>query len=108
MAPDAIFMRRAQPAECGAPTGLGLYHFDARCIDARLRDASVIAALDALRGGETMRFYDDRDPLPLLVALERRFGKKVSFAFVLRSAGEVILDIGIRRVQPVSQDGAPV
>lgn len=99
MAPDAIFMLRAQPAECGAPTGLGLYHFDARCIDVRFRDAAAFAALDALRGGETMRFYDDRDPLPLLVALERRFGQTVSFAFVSRSGGEVILDIGMRKAR---------
>lgn len=108
MAPDVIFMERTLPAECGAPTGLGLYHFDARCIDARLRDAATFAALAALRGGETMRFYDDRDPLPLLVALERRFGQAVSFAFVSRSGGEFILDIGMRHAQPASKGAAPV
>lgn len=103
MAPDAILMERALPAECGAPTGLGLYHFDARCIHGRLRDAATFAALAALRGGETMRFYDDRDPLPLLVALERRFGQAVSCAFVLRSGGEFILDIGMRSAQQGSE-----
>lgn len=107
MPPDALLIASAAPAECGAPTGLGLYHFDARCIDARLRDAATFAALAALRGGETMRFYDDRDPLPLLVALERRFGQSASCAFVSRSGGEVILDIGMRAVQIPSPGRTP-
>ena len=43
-----------------------LYPFDARGIAKRFRHAAIFGALDALQGGETMRFVNDHDPLPLL------------------------------------------
>ena len=43
-----------------------LYPFDARGIGKRFRHAAIFGALDALMPGETMRFINDHDPLPLL------------------------------------------
>ena len=48
-----------------------LYPFDARGIAKRFRHAAIFGALDALSPGETMRFCNDHDPLPLLAQLER-------------------------------------
>lgn len=113
MPPRALTVLRPVLAECGKPTGLGLYHFDARCIDVRLRHAATFAALAVLGSGETMRYYDDRDPLPLLVAIERRFGPAVSLAFVSRNAAEVIIDVRIgaavrpRRASSAVADARP-
>ncbi len=49
-----------------------LYPFDARGIAKRFRHAAIFGALDALRAGETMRFVNDHDPLPLLEQLTAR------------------------------------
>ena len=43
-----------------------IYPFDARGVAKRFRHAAIFGALDALRPGETMRFANDHDPLPLL------------------------------------------
>lgn len=48
------------------------YPFDARGIAKRFRHAAIFGALDALNAGETMRFLNDHDPLPLLMQLQQQ------------------------------------
>lgn len=94
--PHAVFtIDRPQVTECAQPSGLGLYHFDARGIDERFRHAAVFAALGALNAGETMRYYDDQDPVPLLVRIEHLFGPRISLIYVLRHPSEMIIDLRI-------------
>ena len=69
-----------------------LYPFDARGIAKRFRHAAIFGALDALTPGETMRFYNDHDPLPLLDQLRARYGDKVEIRYVKREPGEIIID----------------
>lgn len=83
------------PHDCSVPTAVGLYPFDARGIAKRFRHAAVFGALDALNAGETMRFYNDHDPLPLLVQIVGRFGDRVVIKYVARSPVEVIIDMRI-------------
>lgn len=79
-------------AECSSPTSLGIYYFDARGIARRFRHAAIFGALQALQPGETMRFYNDHDPLPLLAQIERHFGGRVAISYISRSHAEVIID----------------
>jgi uncharacterized protein (DUF2249 family) len=81
--------------DCSAPTSVGLYPFDARGIAKRFRHAAIFGALDALAPGETMRFYNDHDPLPLLGQIAARFGPRVTMTYVAREPGEIIIDFRI-------------
>lgn len=81
--------------DCSSPAEVGLYPFDARGIAKRFRHSAIFGALDALNPGETMRFYNDHDPLPLLAQVERRYGERVRIAYVARSPGEIIIDFRI-------------
>ncbi len=74
---------------------IGLYAFDARGIAKRFRHSAIFGALDALNPGETMRFYNDHDPLPLLAQIASRFGERVTMAYIARGAGEIIIDFRI-------------
>jgi nitrate/nitrite transport system ATP-binding protein len=49
-------------------------------------------ALDALRPGETMRFVNDHDPLPLLDQLVQRYGEAVEIAYQQREPGNIVID----------------
>lgn len=69
-----------------------LYPFDARGIAKRFRHSAIFGALDALRPGETMRFCNDHDPLPLLDQLSARYGASVEIAYVSRAPGEIVID----------------
>jgi uncharacterized protein (DUF2249 family) len=69
-----------------------LYPFDARGVAKRFRHAAIFGALDALRPGETMRFCNDHDPLPLLDQLRARYGATVEIAYVTREPGEIVID----------------
>lgn len=82
---------------CGEPRpgALGLYPFDARGIAKRFRHAAIFGALQALRPGETMRFYNDHDPLPLLAQIDELFAGRVSPSYVSRSSSGVIIDFTI-------------
>ena len=62
---------------CNHTTPEALYPFDARGIAKRFRHAAIFGALDALQPGETMRFCNDHDPLPLLAQLQQRYGERV-------------------------------
>jgi uncharacterized protein (DUF2249 family) len=68
------------------------YLFDARGIAKRFRHAAIFGALDALRPGETMRFCNDHDPLPLLDQLRARYGARVTIGYVTRAPGEIVID----------------
>ncbi len=91
----ALQPQAAPVTECARPAGIGLYHFDARGIAKRFRHAAIFGALGTLTPGETMRFYNDHDPLPLLAQIGQRFGARVMAAYVSRVPGEVIIDFRV-------------
>ncbi len=69
-----------------------LYPFDARGIAKRFRHAAIFGALDALFPGETMRFCNDHDPLPLIEQLRARYGAKLVIQYLRREPGEIVID----------------
>ena len=69
-----------------------IYPFDARGIAKRFRHAAIFGALDALHSGETMRFVNDHDPLPLLDQLVSRYGETVAIEYRRREAEGVVID----------------
>lgn len=69
--------------------------FDARGIARRFRHSAIFGALSALRNGETMRFINDHDPIPLLGQLNQRFGDHLTINYVQRDPGPVVIDFGI-------------
>ena len=69
-----------------------IYPFDARGVAKRFRHAAIFGALDALRPGETMRFVNDHDPLPLLDQLRARYGNAVEIQYLQRNPGEIVID----------------
>lgn len=69
-----------------------LYPFDARGIAKRFRHAAIFGALDALMPGETMRFCNDHDPIPLLNQLTQRYGPQVEITYQQRVPGEIVID----------------
>lgn len=69
-----------------------IYPFDARGIAKRFRHAAIFGALDALHSGETMRFVNDHDPLPLLGQLEQRYGDAVRIQYLQREPGQIVID----------------
>lgn len=77
---------------CDRPTAEALYPFDARGIAKRFRHAAIFGALDALQPGETMRFCNDHDPIPLLNQLVQRYGEQVEILYQQRVPGEIIID----------------
>ena len=73
-----------------------VHTFDARGIAKRFRHAAIFGALKALNPGETMRFMNDHDPLPLLAQLEQAFGDGFAIRYVKREPGEIVLDFEVR------------
>lgn len=73
-----------------------LYPFDARGIAKRFRHAAIFGALDSLQPGETMRFANDHDPLPLLNQIVGHFGEAVEISYVSRNPGEIVIDFRVR------------
>ncbi|MFA4969156.1 MAG: DUF2249 domain-containing protein [Sulfuritalea sp.] len=69
-----------------------IYPFDARGIAKRFRHAAIFGSLDALRAGETMRFVNDHDPLPLLDQLVQRYGDAVEITYKAREPGNIVID----------------
>jgi uncharacterized protein (DUF2249 family) len=69
-----------------------VYPFDARGIAKRFRHAAIFGALDALGPGDTMRFVNDHDPLPLLDQLRQRYGEAVSIEYRQREPGMIVID----------------
>jgi uncharacterized protein (DUF2249 family) len=69
-----------------------VYVFDARGIAKRFRHAAIFGALDALHPGETMRFANDHDPLPLLQQLTARYGDALRIQYRQREPGAIVID----------------
>ena len=69
-----------------------IYPFDARGVAKRFRHAAIFGALDALQAGETMRFVNDHDPLPLLQQLQQRYGEAVTIEYRQRDPGAIVID----------------
>jgi len=69
-----------------------IYHFDARGVAKRFRHAAIFGALDSLQSGETMRFINDHDPLPLLSQLIQRYDDTVEITYVQREPGQIVID----------------
>ena len=69
-----------------------IYPFDARGIAKRFRHAAIFGALDALHPGETMRFVNDHDPLPLLDQLRARYGEALAIEYRQREPGSIVID----------------
>ncbi len=72
-----------------------VYPFDARGVAKRFRHAAIFGALSALHPGETMRFCNDHDPLPLLQQLQGHFGDQIKIEYIARQPGEIVIDFQI-------------
>lgn len=73
-----------------------IYPFDARGVAKRFRHAAIFGALDSLQPGETMRFVNDHDPLPLLDQLTMRYGEGVSIEYRQRDPGAIVIDFVVK------------
>ena len=73
-----------------------IYPFDARGIAKRFRHSAIFGALDALRPGETMRFANDHDPLPLLDQIAQRYGDRVDVRYLQREPGMIVIDFVVQ------------
>jgi uncharacterized protein (DUF2249 family) len=80
---------------CNHSTPEALYPFDARGIAKRFRHAAIFGALDSLEAGETMRFCNDHDPLPLLAQLQNRYGPHLSIEYKQREPGAIVIDFTV-------------
>jgi uncharacterized protein (DUF2249 family) len=79
--------------DCSHPNvSEGIYPFDARGVAKRFRHAAIFGALDSLQPGETMRFCNDHDPIPLLSQIGARYGTQVKMAYVQREPGAIVID----------------
>ena len=72
-----------------------IYPFDARGVAKRFRHAAIFGALDSLQPGETMRFVNDHDPLPLLSQLAQRYGDRVGVEYRQREPGVIVIDFSV-------------
>ena len=82
--------------DCSLPIlNQGPYPFDARGVAKRFRHAAIFGALSALEKGETMRFCNDHDPIPLLQQIGEYFGDQVDVQYVSRQPGEIVIDFRI-------------
>ncbi|HEY6896089.1 MAG TPA: DUF2249 domain-containing protein [Rhodocyclaceae bacterium] len=79
--------------QCSSHTNVdAIYPFDARGVAKRFRHAAIFGALDSLQPGETMRFVNDHDPLPLLAQLQARYGAAVAIEYLQREPGAIVID----------------
>ena len=81
---------------CDQPTPEAIYPFDARGVAKRFRHAAIFGALDSLQPGETMRFANDHDPLPLLMQIAQRYGDGVQAEYRQRAPGMIVIDFAVR------------
>ena len=70
--------------------------FEARGVARRLHHAAIFGALQSLDAGETMRFVNDHDPLPLIGQRAQAFGEALGIAYVRRVPGEIVIDFQVR------------
>ncbi|ODU10009.1 MAG: hypothetical protein ABS84_06060 [Rubrivivax sp. SCN 71-131] len=83
----------SQPHQHLSPDAI--YPFDARGVAKRFRHAAIFGALDTLMSGETMRFANDHDPLPLLAQIAQRYGERVSIEYRQREPGAIVIDFRV-------------
>ena len=81
-----------------------IHPFDARGVAKRFRHAAIFGALESLHPGETMRFVNDHDPLPLLQQISGRYGNQVGMAYVAREPGNIVIDFTVQ--DPQSSESA--
>lgn len=81
--------------KCNSTTGSTELIFDARGIAKRFRHSAIFGAIEALDHGETMRFINDLDPLPLLAQMQRRYGDQIVIEYVERGS-PVVIDFNVR------------
>ena len=72
-----------------------VHAFAARGVAKRFRHAAIFGALRALQPGETMRFVNDHDPLPLLQQLQQAFGDGLRIEYVRREPQEIVIDFHV-------------
>ncbi|MEX5744110.1 DUF2249 domain-containing protein [Massilia sp. X63] len=85
------------PHDCSVTMSPGrTYVFDARGVDRRFRHAAIFGALHTLLPGESMRFCNDHDPVPLLNEIEDVFGERVNVIYHRRAVGDVVIDFKLR------------
>jgi len=77
----------------------GVYAFDARGVAKRFRHAAIFGALDALHPGETMRFKNDHNPLPLLDQLVAKYGSSINVQYVSREPGAIVIDLRMNSLE---------
>ncbi|BAL22735.1 DUF2249 domain-containing protein [Azoarcus sp. KH32C] len=73
-----------------------VHPFDARGVAKRFRHAAIFGALESLEDGETMRFVNDHDPLPLLGQIRQRYGAQIGINYVSRSVEGVVIDFTVQ------------
>ncbi len=78
-----------------APTEAHVHTFDARGVARRFRHSAIFAAIGVLRSGETMRFINDHDPIPLVAQLRERLGDYLTVTYRQREPGAIVIDFGI-------------
>ncbi|MEQ6290908.1 DUF2249 domain-containing protein [Vogesella sp. GCM10023246] len=85
-----------------------VFTFDARGVAKRFRHAAIFGALEALHHGETMRFINDHDPLPLLGQIQQRYGEQIRYNYQQRDASQVVIDFSIHLAdaEPAPQQNA--
>lgn len=69
--------------------------FDARGVARRFRHSAIFGAIGVLRSGETMRFVNDHDPIPLIAQLRDRLGENLTVTYRERDSDAVVIDFGI-------------
>ncbi len=72
-----------------------VHTFDARGVARRFRHSAIFGAIGVLRSGETMRFVNDHDPLPLIAQLRERLGESLTVVYRQRDPGAIVIDFGI-------------
>ena len=87
--------------------GNNVFGFDARGVAKRFRHAAIFGALESLQDGETMRFVNDHDPLPLLGQIQQRYGQQIGIAYVAREPGNIVIDFKIQLNAQQPADEAP-
>ena len=88
------------------------FPFDARGVAKRFRHAAIFGALQSLDDGDTMRFVNDHDPVPLINQMRQRYGNQVAVNYVAREPGNIVIDFTIQAnadaepLPPLEQGGA--
>ena len=84
-----------------------VFAFDARGVAKRFRHAAIFGALESLNDGETMRFVNDHDPVPLLGQIQQRYGSQIGIAYVARDPDNIVIDFTVQlSAQPTEVEAA--